>query len=315
MVDLPGDVHDWVRSVFEECNERVTEKLSNSPNAPEESLDLSWVEHISRFSTPVTLGSSWTVKIETHYLGGLRHFLRWEIADIGVLLFIRGAAAVLVSKVGLLQSKRLYPSNMAVTEEATVDYEIGFARLADPGDLQRANYFQTEYTFTDECLYGALIAGSDQVAAIADYQKEFSIPVYYQLYNPWTVPFVQRVPLSEYRTPDGPLALGVRIVPANTVHNMLSAEQDGFRPSLANVAASGAPDTYGWRLEAFLADEFLSCQEGTVFGSINEDRIRALFNRRSGPIAAAISMTIDAPEGWEPEPHQSRSRAARASRA
>jgi hypothetical protein len=96
----------------------------------------------------------------------------------------------------------------------------------------------------------------------------------------------------------------VRIVAASTIHNMLSAQQDGFRPTLANVVASGAPDTYGWRLETFLADEFLSCHEGAVFGSITDDRIQTLFYRRSGPIAAAISMTVDAPEGWVPEPHE-----------
>src|SRR5688572_12983193 len=87
MQPIPADVTEWIRTVFRECNERITEKLSNNPNLPEESLDLTWIEHLSQYASPVTLGSLWTVKIETHYLGGLRHFRNWEIADIGVLMF------------------------------------------------------------------------------------------------------------------------------------------------------------------------------------------------------------------------------------
>jgi hypothetical protein len=37
-VNLPPDVFDWVRTVFGDCNARVTAKLSRNPNAPEESF-------------------------------------------------------------------------------------------------------------------------------------------------------------------------------------------------------------------------------------------------------------------------------------
>jgi len=36
--DLPDDVLEHLRSIFRACNARTTEKLSNNPNAPEESL-------------------------------------------------------------------------------------------------------------------------------------------------------------------------------------------------------------------------------------------------------------------------------------
>ena len=89
-IDLPLDLIEWIRSVFARCNSRVTEKLSMSPNVAEESLDLTWIEHLSLYSSPVAFGSGWTVKVESHFLGGRRHFEgRWEIADIGVLVFIR----------------------------------------------------------------------------------------------------------------------------------------------------------------------------------------------------------------------------------
>src|SRR5436309_26000 len=96
---LPTEVIDWVRGMFRGCNERIATKLSNNPNLPEESLDLTWIEHFSQFSSPVNIAKTWTVKVETHYLGGLRHHLRWEVADVGVLLFIRRAGVVEKSKV------------------------------------------------------------------------------------------------------------------------------------------------------------------------------------------------------------------------
>jgi hypothetical protein len=126
-IELPPDVHQWLRGVFTNCNEQVTEKLSNNPNMQEEWLDHAWIEELLRFSTPLTLSSSWTVRLQAHYLGGSRHFGMWEIADIGVLLFIGTPSHVLRSKVALLQSKRLYPTTGAVIETALVDYEIGFA--------------------------------------------------------------------------------------------------------------------------------------------------------------------------------------------
>jgi len=104
---IPSPVFAWLHEVFGACNARVTEKLSNNPNLPEESLDLTWIEHLSQFSSPVRLGGGWLIKVETHYLGGLQHFGRWEIADLGVLLFVRRGNRIERSKVALLQSKRL----------------------------------------------------------------------------------------------------------------------------------------------------------------------------------------------------------------
>ena len=286
-LNIPPDVTQWLRGVFYDCNVRVTEKLSNNPNLPEESLDLTWIEHLSRFSTPVTLESAWTAKIETHFLGGLRHFGRWEIADIGLLLFIRKGGRIVRSKVALLQSKRLYPSNNRVIEEHRMDYEIGFGRIADPEDLARSLTTQTEFEFNDSCRYGALIGGSDQVQAIHDYQKQKEMPVYYQFYNPWSVPFTQRVPLDSYSTFDAPIALGTRIYTADDIHGVLTG--DGHRPTLAEVGHKND----GWPLETFVGDLFLGCKEGKRFENINENSIQSLFYRRSGPIAAALSITIE----------------------
>jgi len=131
-IELPGHVMRWARGIFRECDRRIAEKLANNPNAPEESLDLTWIEHLTRYSSAVALGSSWVAKIETHYLGGMKHFYGWEIADVGVLVFVKTSGQLRQSKVALLQSKRLYPGNKKVLEATMSDYEIGFARLADP---------------------------------------------------------------------------------------------------------------------------------------------------------------------------------------
>lgn len=194
----------------------------------------------------------------------------------------------------MLQSKRLYPSNARVAEERKTDYETGFARLADPEDLARSIAVEAEFRFNGKCRYGALIGGSEQVAAIAEYEKQNKLPVYYQLYNPWSVPHVQRVPISEHARPSGDLTVGVRIIPAKAIHAILAKEKDGYRPRLAHVAtAVDGVSNYGWSLEHFVADEFLACREGVQFGSIGEARIQNLFYRRTGPIAAAIAITIE----------------------
>ena len=296
-IELPPDVQQWLSDVFSSCNAQVTAKLCNNPNMQEEWLDHSWIEEISRFSTPLTLSSAWTVRLQAHYLGGLRHFGMWEIADIGVLLFIRTPSQVMRSKVALLQSKRLYPTTGAVSETAFVDYEIGFARLADPEDLAHSLGLDADFDFTSDARYGALHAESDQIRAIAAYEEQHHTPVYYHFYNPWRLPFTQHVPIERYTTPSGALEMGVRVVPSALIHDALNGCNKGYSPTVSDVAASGAPDTYGWRLEEFIASELLECREGARFDSLNRPSIRDLFYRRSGPIAAAIAITVEAPPG------------------
>jgi hypothetical protein len=116
---IPESVRRWVFDAFRSCNERISAKLSRIPNSPEESLDMTWVEHFSQYAVPTRIDNNWTVRFETHYLGGLWHFHRWEIADIGVLLFIKTGGELRRTKVALLQSKRLYPSKTPVSRSHT----------------------------------------------------------------------------------------------------------------------------------------------------------------------------------------------------
>ena len=43
--------------------------------------------------SPAVVAPDWSVRIDTHFLGGRRHFRSWEIADIGVLVYLRDGAA------------------------------------------------------------------------------------------------------------------------------------------------------------------------------------------------------------------------------
>ncbi|MCW8133633.1 MAG: hypothetical protein KIS92_25030 [Planctomycetota bacterium] len=293
--ELPKAVTDWLRSVFATCNRRITDKLCNNPNAPEPSFDLTWIDELSQYATPVLINDSWVARIDAHYLGGLRHFMEWEIADIGLLLFVRRKGSVVTRKVALLQSKRLYPTNNLVRVEDRFDFEIGIARLADPEDLAHSIAATREFEFTNGCEYGALSSESEQVKAIEEYQKQNGVPVHYQFYNPINVPFTMRIPAtSRQRSTSGP-ALGVRIMRAADVHFTLSGMPKGSHPTLEQLKQIGGygGETGGWSLEDFVVDLFLSCREGTHFQSVNSPKIQNLFYRRSGPISAAIAITIE----------------------
>jgi hypothetical protein len=292
--EIPADVTEWLRSVFAGCNGRITEKLSMCPNAPEESLDLTWVEYLSHFSSPVVLDSNWVLKIESHYLGGLRHFYTWEIADIGILVFLRFGGANNKSKVALFQSKRLYPDGQPIREEVRVDYEIGLARLADPEDERLSIGFDAEFRFTEDSRYQALQRDSEQARRIDAYEREVKLKVYYQLYNTWSLPYSQQVPLNGYAPPAGTPELGVRIIPSALVRATMTGLSE-TSPAPKDLADLPGLPRCGWRLEDFICDELLGCREGDEFASSGDDRIGNLFFRRSGPIAAAIAITIEAP--------------------
>lgn len=235
-------------------------------------------------------------RVETHFLGGLRHWGNWEIADIGVLYFVRDSAGVQLRKVALLQSKRLYPATGAVEEETFSDYQAGFSRLADPESLSRSLSLSTTYEFSTECRYGAIQAASDQVQAIDKFQEANSLRVYYQLYNPWEVPHRRVVPDVSWTAPSGSPLLGVRVLPAEVVHAVLAGKPANYRPTLNDLASSIDGFTeLGWTLEDFIANELVECREGDVYESESEMRIRNLFFRRSGAIAAAISVMVEAP--------------------
>lgn len=293
---FPAEVHRYVAKVFGDANRRLAEKIARVPNCPEPSLDLSLIEQLSQYAGGQVVAPGWAVRIDIHYLGGLRHFYRWEIADIGVLLFAKKGSSVLSKKVALLQSKRLYPEQHGVVEETEADYHIGFGRLL-PGasslpSIARAHTFD----FTAQSAYQALRVGDEQFKAIQAYESQQKLPVYYLLYNPWAVPTSYRLPITERPKLGARGNGGTRVLPASGIRAAVAGKTNGYAPTFNNVAvaiSSKASDAHGWRLEHFMSNLLLKCKEGALFEGLEEDNIDSLFNRRSGPIAAAIAITIE----------------------
>jgi len=83
---FPPEIHRYVRAVFRGANRRVCEKIARVPNCSEPSLDMTLIEHLTHYCGPTVVAPGWAVRLDVHFLGGLRHFRSWEIADIGILV-------------------------------------------------------------------------------------------------------------------------------------------------------------------------------------------------------------------------------------
>jgi hypothetical protein len=299
---IPEDAIAFIRVVFARENHQATNLLACHPSMHEEGLDFQLIAALNAPGPCRLPGSGVAIEIETHWLGGRRHYRSWEIADIGLAVMLRRAGVLVVRKVALLQSKRLYSREIPVTELEHTDYMIGIGRLVDRVEPIRTLTVARTFGFTMDCVYGAMTAGSEQVKQISEYQIAHRIPVYYNLYHPPKLPFHGTVPRLASETVDHLPALGCRVLSAVEAHAVLDTLPIGKTPSFSELI-SGQPkgssdDTYGmhgWRLEAFVADELLRCREGRLFEDEQDARLASLLYERTAPIAAAIVITIDLP--------------------
>ena len=296
---IPADIVDWFRSVFAASNRRLAERIQNAPATPEPHLDTTFIEHLTAYSSPHTFPSGWAIRIDTHYLGGMRHFYGREIADIGILVFFHRAGSLIRQKVALLQSKRLYPTAGDVAYIDDYDFRIGMARLAQRDRHVASMMTQRLFSFDENSRYLALHAHDNQYTTIAKYKSERRMPVFYLLYNPPTIPLQVQMPLNSYVNITADPSLGSRVMPYQYVARCLASKAPGYRPSVADLANNGSIHDTGWRLEYFMADLLLSCQQGRRFTDADSDDIETLFFRRSGPIAATVAVTIEMPEEAE----------------
>lgn len=293
---FPPEVYRYIARVFHTANRRVCEKIARVPNCSEPSLDLTLIEHLSQFGGPRVVAPGWAVRIDIHYLGGLRHFYGWEVADIGVLVFAKQGASIVAKKTALLQSKRLYPSSGGIAEESPEDFNIGFGGLLPSPGSSKSLSLAHSFNFKETSKYKALKVADDQYKAIESYEAKNKLDVHYLLYNPWILeasydyPAIGAVKLGS--AGNG----GCRVVPASTLRAGLAAKSQGYSPSFDDVAKSmsiTAPGQAGWRLEHFISNLLMKCKEGNLFESLDQENIYALFNRRSGPIAAAVAVTVE----------------------
>lgn len=200
------------------------------------------------------------------------------------------------NKVAILQSKRLYPIVGEIAAETPEDYQIGMGRLVSDRitatSLTQAKTFQ----FTGESKYKTLAKDDRQYKAIAEYESTLQIPVHYLLYNPWVVPSAYSFPLEAEPALGAKANGGCRIIPASSIRACLMPKNVNYTPrfnDLKGVVSPAAAHEHGWRIEHFATNLLMKCKEGHVFESVNEEPMFNLFNRRSGPIAAAIAITVE----------------------
>lgn len=301
-VAIPADVLYFLETVFAQCNLRVARKMSKMPTVHETSLDMTFIEELSNYSAPVGLGSGWTVRIDTHYLGGGRHFQSWEIADIGILVMFRNAGVLVKSKIALLQSKRLYPTETDFDEDLPVDYLVGFGRLYESEQTYLSVTEPRTFTFAQSSRYQAIAKDNDQYAHVEEFETRNGIPVHYMLYHPLRVPSSVRIPRTTTREPRRPNRTGCRVVRSAALREALGSYGSGHVPRYGELRVL-LPDPYtskehevGWRLEHFVARLLITCEEGYIARGRNDDGLITVFSRRGAPISAAIGITFDASE-------------------
>jgi hypothetical protein len=300
---IPNDVIDYVRDVFGEANREATMALARQPAAHEEQLDFQIFAALDKIGPRSFPGSGAAIEIDTHWLGGRRHFeRRWEIADIGVVIALRVGGKLVWRKVALLQSKRLYSREIPVSEMERADYGIGIGRLVDRVEALQPLTQPRAFRFTPECVYGAMRAGDEQSTVIDRYMRERRMPVYYSFYNPPDIPYegtVPRVAVMPLETEQ--LELGCRVMRAIDVHMVLRSLPIGSTPQFGQIrlsapAMAGSFGDHGWRLESFIADEVLRCREGRRFDQAEDSDLHALLYLRDYPISSLIHITVDLPE-------------------
>lgn len=293
---LPEDVVDWVRIIMRACNDEVTERLVNQPNVREPSLDDAFINNVSRFAAPKALPSGAVVMLEVHNIGGLRQFKKWELADIAFLVHVSIFGKPLEQKIGLLQSKRLYPENFDMDEDDPILFRLGLSGLMEPNSGNSLSKLQRNYEFLNSSRYNAISNPDDQLDRIGQFHDQFGEAVFYLLYNPSCVPFSTRLPATAYQSVTMPPE-GARVVRSRAIEKALSIGGGSSGPSISSVKNS-AGNEY-WRLEHWVADLLLRCKVGRRYSKNDSDLIERLIYRRSGPIGAAIRINIDLPEGME----------------
>ncbi len=299
---LPEHVVAWVRDVFRSVNERVSFKVCRIPTGHEVELDATFVEEVSEHAYPVQLEGGWMVRLETHFLGGMRPYFyeerRWEIADIGVLVHFRERGRLVRTKVAAMQSKRLYPNEQHVDEHDIDDYRIGFARLFRDEPQTASQLEPRTFSLDEHSRYKALSIADGQYRAIADYEQRTRLPIHYLFYNPAQLPWSTTLPTTATMTRPDRITVGCRVVPAAVLRAACASMSQDHNPSYHEIRTNLPTEIEpaGWQLEHFIADRLLQCREGHIVeGQGADDTVRALFYRRSGPISAAFSITIDGP--------------------
>ena len=158
---------------------------------------------------------------------------------------------------------------------------------------QAAAALHRQFDFNDECVYGALNAGTHQIESIDRLNRDFGKAVYYLLYNPHEMPFSVSYPQRE-RIKVKATPAGCRVVDADHVHAALVGLDDGDAPTYGLVKGAGRASD--WSLEFWAADMLLTCKVGQQFDDDRDGQVAYFLERRSGPIGAALAASITLPD-------------------
>ena len=304
-ISIPEEVSTWISRVFAQCNRRVATKMSAAPTVHESWLDFTFIECISQYAAPVRFADDWTVRLDTHFVGSGHHWRSWEVADIGILVLYRQRGRVVRAKVGLLQSKRLYPVEQAhAADDIMVSRYNGFGDLWQSEDVFLQVTAARTFTFKDTCRYKALTLGDEQCLAIRQYEEKYSIPVFYLMYHPLRVPWTAQLPIISDIELQDENEVGCNVVPSSTLYSALGQHGMGYTPSFGDVRTVGSTGETGhvslpWRLEHFVVNELLGCHEGYVAERHDDPGVQAVFFGRTSPISAAIGINIEVPPEFD----------------
>ncbi len=229
--DIPEDVIDYVRMVVRHASDETTERISNQPNIRETSLDDTLVTAVAKFAAPKRLPSNTIITIRVHNIGGLRQWGKWELADIAFLVNVYTGGSPAVQKIGLLQSKRLYPENHDVDADDPVAFGYGLNGLLDPLETTAPQYRRTTFKFTEQSIYGAIKHDDEQLKRIDEFHDAFGESVFYLLYHPPELPFECTLPAVNYHSVHLP-PLGPRVVRSSAIGSVLD---DASRPNISPI--------------------------------------------------------------------------------
>ena len=295
---IPREVKDYVCAHFRTCNEFLAVDLSTFPAIHEESLDMNFISYFSRHQTPVALPCNWIVRIDSHFIGGGRHFGTWEVADIGVMVIFRYKGRVIRSKLVFLQSKKLYSNPLKYTEESKYFRRFGLGRLLVPDEEHMQLIEDKILEFKNNSRYRAFKKNDEQQDAMGHFERRWNTKMYYLFYNPVCIPHRVKMPM-ECAPAFGSNVVGCRVVRKDHLDSALDSSKSGYSPSYKDVRdklpseLDGLDFTAGWRLEVFVSELMLTCREGLVDDSPNFETLLALMNQKVRPISSAISITFD----------------------
>ena len=296
-MQVPPEATEFIRNIFAEANDAATRMLSRAPNVHEPSLDQAIISKLDEFASPVQVTKDLVIRIDTHFLGGRRMWSNWEVADLGVLVVFRVRGKIFRTKVALLQSKRLYPKEENLATPPSLEaYREGFGRIYPEQEDYELSIKARVFEFDETCKYVALRKGDAQEIAIKAYESDQKMPVHYMFYNPQQLPWTVEVPLTSTAAFEN--QIGVSIISSDDLRKgigNLAKNQSPSYKDLKDAASFNEEGLLGRRLENFIADRIVGCHEGFRTDNPEDRPLQRLFYERSGPISAAIAITIDMP--------------------